>query len=122
MNWKQLHASATPEEKLELLMHMMQTIEARQQRIIFTGRHWVRDRRQGYQAHFLRDRRAGRHNLQRAASLITFGAVLCSVSIATIAVTIQNPLHIGGPVVFFYVTSLLGVVMFKPRRFAPLSI
>lgn len=117
MNWKQLHTSATPEERLELLLHMMQTIEARQQRIVFTGRHWLRNRRQGYQAHFLNDRRGSRHNIQRAASLITFGAVLCTVSIATIAVTIQTPLHVGGPVLFFYATSLIGVVMFKPRRY-----
>jgi len=122
MNWKQLHASATPEERLELLLHMMQTIETRQQRIVFTGQQWVRNRRQGYQAHFLRDRRASRHNIKRAASLITFGSVLFTVTVTTIAVTIQAPPHIGGPVIFFYATSLLGVIMFKPKQLTPLHI
>lgn len=116
MNWKQLYASATPEEKLELLMHMMQTVETRQQRVVFTGRHWLRNRRQGYQAHFLNDRRSGRHNIQRAASLITFGVVLFTVSVATWGIVLSTPVHVGAPVLFFHVTALMGVYAFKPYR------
>lgn len=112
MNWKQLHASATPEERLELLLRMMQTVEARQQRVVFTGQRWVRNRRQGYQAHFLNDRR--RHTRARAASLLTFGVVLVSVSAATWTFALSVPIHVGAPALFFHVTALMGVLMFKP--------
>lgn len=116
MNWNQLHNSATPEERLELLIHMMQTVEERQQRVVFTGLHWVRNRRQGYKAHFLNDRRRSRLNVQRAASLITFGVVLVSVSAATVAMITIAPSQISGPILFFYVTSLWGVLAFRPKR------
>ena len=114
MNWKQLHASATPEEKLELLMHMMQTVEERQQRVVFTGRRWVRNRRQGYEAHFLNDRR--RHTRARIASLLTFVVVLVTVSVATWGIVLSAPVHVGAPVLFFHVTALMGVYAFKPYR------
>ncbi len=114
MNWKQLHASATPEERLELLMRMMQTVEERQQRVVFTGRRWVRNRRQGFEAHFLNDRR--RHTRARTASLLTFGVVLVTVSVATWGIVLSAPMHIGAPVLFFHVTALMGVYAFKPYR------
>ena len=114
MNWKQLYTSATPEEKLEALTRMLRAVEERPQRTVFTGRRWVRDRRQGYQAHFLRDRRVGRHNLKRAASLIAFVVVLLTVSIATWTVVITAPIQYGAPVPFFHLTALWGVYAFKP--------
>jgi len=116
MNWKQLHTSATPEERLELLTQMLRAVEERKQRVVFTGRRWVRNRRQGYQAHFLNDRRSSRLNIQRAASLITFGAVLVTVSVATWGIVLSSPIHLGAPVLFFHVTALLGVLAFKPNR------
>lgn len=114
MNWKQLHASATPEERLELLMRMMQTVEERQQRVVFTGRHWVRNRRRGYQAHFLRDRRNNAYTLKRIASLMIFGAILLTVSTATLKLVLHAPPQLASLALFFYTTSMLGVVGFRP--------
>ena len=116
MDWKQLFHSATPDEQIELLTQMMQIIEERQNRVIFTGAGWVRDRRRGYQAHFLRDRRTGWHTLLRAASLLGFASILLTVSAATFALATHAPAQLGGPVLFFYATSMLGVVGFKPKK------
>jgi len=116
MDWKQLHNSSTPEERFELLMQMMQVIDERQNRVVFTGAGWVRDRRRGYQAHFLRDRRTGWHTLIRAASLLGFAFVLLTVSAATFALALTAPPQLSGPVLFFYATSMLGVVGFRPSK------
>jgi len=116
MNWKRLYTSATPEERLEILLHMMKVVEERQQRVVFTGVGWVRDRRRGYQAHFLRDRRTGWHTLLRAASLLGFASILITVSATTFALAIHAPAQLGGPALFFYATSMLGVIMFKPNK------
>ena len=113
MNWKQLHASATPEERLDLLLHMLRAIEARQHRTVFTGRRWVQNRRGPFPgAHFLNDRR--RHTRARAASLLVFAAVLVTVSAATWAAALLSPLHLAGPMLFFHTTALLGILAFKP--------
>lgn len=115
MNWKQLYNSATQDERYQLIEHMLRAIDSRQQRIVFTGHRWVRNRRRGYRAHFLNDRR-GRHTLTRALSLLTFAVVLVSVSVATWALVVNVPIQIGMPVLFFHVTSLMGVLAFKPYR------
>lgn len=121
MNWKQLHTSATPEERLELLLHMLQTIEARQRRLVFTGHRWVRNRRGHFPgAHFLNDRR--RHTRARVASLLTFVTVLVTVSAVTWAAALASP-QSAGPILFFHITALLGVLAFKPNtlRMQPLA-
>lgn len=118
MNWKQLYSFATHDERLDLLFRMMQIVEEREHKLIFTGRRWLYNRRRGYQAHFLNDRR-GRHILSRAASLVAFGSILVTVSIATFALILHAPPQLSGTALFFYTTSMLGMVAFKPNRLKP---
>lgn len=113
MNWKQLYTSATPEERLQMITDMLNAIDERQRRVVFTGNHWVRNRRRGYRAHFLNDRR-GRHVIARAVSLLSFAAVLVGVSAATWQVVLNSPTHVGGLMLFFHATSVWAVLAFKP--------
>lgn len=115
MNWKQLYNSATQDERYQLIEHVLRAIDARHQRIVFTGNRWVRNRRRGYQAHFLNDRR-GRHTVARIASLLTFAVVLLGVSAATWQVVLNSPTHVGGLMLFFHATSVWAVLAFRPFR------
>lgn len=115
MNWKQLYNSATQDERYQMIEHMLSAIESRQQRVVFTGNRWVRNRRRGYQAHFLNNRR-GRHTRARAVSLVTFAVVLVSVSAATWQVVLNFPTYVGGLMLFFHATSIWAVLAFKPCR------
>jgi hypothetical protein len=115
MNWKQLYTSATPEERLKIFMLMLKTIDERQRKVVFTGNHWVRNRRRGYRAHFLNDRR-GRHVIARTVSLLSFAAVLVGVSAATWQVVVNSPTHVGGLMLFFHATSVWAVLAFRPYK------
>lgn len=114
MNWKQIYNLSTQDERYQIIEHMLSVLESRQQRVVFTGNRWIRNRRRGYQAHFLNNRR-GRHTRARAVSLVTFVVVLVTVSAATIGALRLTPINISLPYLFFYATSVLSVVMFKPR-------
>lgn len=113
MNWKQLYNSSAQDERYQMIERMLSVLEARQQRVVFTGNRWVRNRRRGYRAHFINNRR-GRHAQARVLSLVTFAVVLVSVSVATFTFAAHAPLHLGMPVLFFHLTALLGVLAFKP--------
>ena len=117
MNWKQLYNSTTQDERYQMIERMLIALESRQHRMVFTGNRWVRNRRRGYQAHFLNDRRDGRHDLIRMFSLLTFGVVLITVSAATWLIVIVVPIQVGLPMLFFHATALLGVLAFKPYKF-----
>lgn len=126
MDLKQLYNSATHDERYQMLEHMLRALESRQHRIVFTGNQWVRNRRRGYRAHFINNRR-GRHARARVISLVTFAVVLVSVSAATFAFAAYAPPQLGMPVLFFHLTALLGVLAFKPynmrksQEFSPLQ-
>jgi hypothetical protein len=119
MNWRQLHTAATPEERLELMLHLLETIERRQRRLVRVGWGFRRERRRQRAAHFIGDRRL-RHRspLLRALWLYT----LATLSIATwlIAAHIQ-PIY-GAPLLFGYNLLLLAILLIKPYRRQPQSI
>lgn len=112
-NWKRLYNHTTQEERLEAILILARTIEARQNKRIFVHGQLVFERRRLQSAHFIGDRR-GRYPISRAASLITFVIVLITVSVATWAVAFTQPIHIGAPAMFFHITALMGVFAFKP--------
>jgi hypothetical protein len=116
MNWKQLYTSATEEERLTILLHMLQTIEARQNKIIFTGNNWVRNRRRiNHHIHLINERR-GRHLIARIASIITILAALFAVSTATTLIILHAPINTAMQLIFFPISSILFIFLFKPRR------
>ena len=58
MNWNQLYASSTAEERFEVLLHMLVVIEARQNKRILARGRLIHERRGPFAgAHFLNDRR-----------------------------------------------------------------
>src|SRR5262245_44185988 len=45
MNWKQIYTSATPEERLQLVVKMLEAIEVRKRRYVLAGWRIIRNRR-----------------------------------------------------------------------------
>ena len=70
MNFRQLHTSATPQERQETIEQMLQTIEARQHRLVIVNGRLIRDRRSvNFRcAHFLNDKR--RHRITPGERLL----------------------------------------------------
>ena len=117
MNWKQLYTSSTEEERLEAVIHMLAAIEARQNKIIFTGNAILRNRRRlprGY--HMLGADQRGRHTIARAASIVSIWASLFAVSTATLLLALHAPPFITTQLLFFPATAILAIFAFKPKR------
>lgn len=128
MNWKQLYASATPEEREYIIFLMLQKIEARKNRKILLsplsksaldlGRGWgwglVKERRGPFAgAHFLNDRRRPiSRNLFRAL----FVSIMLTVTIALFLVAIHIPLEYGAPLILFYDIALIALLLIKPYK------
>lgn len=114
MNWKQLYTAATPAEREELLILMLQHIEARQQKIILARGRLLRERRRKSIAHILGDRRLAPRSIPIAQ--IGFIFILSTLSIATwlIAVHIQ-PMY-GAPLIFGYNLLLITILLIKPYQ------
>lgn len=117
MNWNQLYTTSTEQERLETLINMLQVIEARQNKIVFTGNHIIRNRRRNTTQpfHFIGEKR-GRYQISRIVSVISILASLFSVSGATLLFAIHTPTYISLQVLFFQSTAILFVLLFKPKR------
>jgi len=134
MNWKQLYTSATEQERLEIMLTMLQAIETRQNKIIFIstpspngalapshlgrvgeGLGFIRNRRRTNQYHFINDQR-GRYTISRIASIISILASLLTVSTATLLFAIHAPAHVALQILFFPATAIIFIFLFKPKR------
>lgn len=117
MNWKQLYTSATEEERLYILLHMLQTIEARQNKIIFTGNHIIRNRRRNavQPFHFIGEKR-GRYTISRVASIFTIWVAIFATAFTSILIAIHAPAHFATQILFFPITAIIFVFLFKPKR------
>jgi hypothetical protein len=113
MNWKQLHASSTHQERLEAILHMLRVLEARQRRWVLVRGRLILERRRAQAAHWLNDRR-GRYAWSRIIIPLTFILTLLTVSIATWLFVIHAPIELAAPALFFYLTSLWAVLAFRP--------
>lgn len=115
MNWKQLHALSTPQERLEAITIMLRVLHARRQRLVFAYGRLILDRRRAQAAHWISDRR-GRINHSRTVLLTAFIFTLSTVSAATGLFVLHAPVELVAPSLFFYLSSMLAVVSLKPRR------
>ncbi len=114
-NWKRLYNLADHSERLDAILLLARTIEARENKRVLVRGRLLLERRRLQAAHYIGDRRE-RYPITRAASLMTFIAVLVTVSVATWGVAITQPIHIGAPALFFHLTALMGVFAFKPYK------
>lgn len=117
MNWNQLYNLATPEERLEAIVLMVRVLKTRRQRRVFAYGRLIVERRRAQAAHWISDRR-GRFNPSRAVIMSTFLFILLTVSTATGLFVMNAPVEVSGPVLFFYATSLLSVLVFKPSKYS----
>lgn len=122
MEWKNLYTTATPAEREEILIAMLQAIEARQQRLILARGRLVRNRRRAIIAHFIGDRRLAPRPTRSRVIQFTFIFILTTLSLTTwlIAAHIQ-PMY-GAPLLFGYDLLLIALLLIKPTQRISLSV
>jgi len=117
MNWNQLYASASPAERLELVMLMLQTIEARQRKWVFARRGILRERRGGFPgAHFINDQRRRASSPRQKLYMALFASILLLVSTATWLFVVHAPAQLAAPVLLVHLASLTGILLVKPYK------
>jgi hypothetical protein len=129
MNWKQLYTSATPQEREAMLLSMLRTIEARQNKLVVIsplsksaldlgrGRGWglIHERRGPFAgAHFLNDRR--RRLIPRPLFLASFMVILTAVSLAVWISFFFIPPVYAAPLMLFHLTALITLLAVKPYK------
>lgn len=95
MNWKQLYALATPQERLEAVLLMLQRLEARQELVVVTI------------------------DLRRILMRVAFIGILGMLTLTTAFITLQAEPDLAVPILTAYLATLFAVFAFKPRRTAP---
>ena len=123
MNWQQLYTTATPAEREKILILMLQTIEARQQRIILARGRLLRERRRAARLHFVRDRRIPpvtrtTRNLLRTLTMF----ILSTISITVFLVSAHIQPMYGAPLLFGYALLLIALLLIKPTQRISLSV
>ena len=104
MNWKQLYACATPEERLEVLIHMLVVSTARQKLHTLTVSH---------SAHYINN---AHRASPRGVYISTFIFILLTLSIAVwISMFILPPIY-AAPLMLLHITSLTAILLVKPYR------
>jgi hypothetical protein len=115
MRLKRLYTSATPQERDEMLLLMLQTIETRKNKKVIARGRLIRERRGPFAgAHFLNNRRKA--SLRRNLHRILFIAILLLVSSTTFLVAYNIPNNYGAPLIFLYNIGLLMILLIKPYR------
>lgn len=115
MNWNQLHASATEEEKLEATLLMLRVIEERQnKRIVARGR-LITERRGHFPgAHFINDRR--RNNIPQPIMLASFLFTIFTISIGVWITFFYLPPAYAAPLMLLHLVTFIAILMIKPYR------
>lgn len=124
MNWKQLYTTATPAEREELLIMMLQSIEARQNRKVLVRGRLLRERRRETIAHFIGDRRLQSIIRRRKTLWITglISAALVTWSVAAFEALHAQPIY-GAFLVIGFDLFLATVLLIKPYlRRRPVSV
>lgn len=117
MNWKQLYASATPQEREAMLLSMLRTIEERHAKVILASGRLIHERRGPFPgAHFINDRRRLRPSLTRIINLLAFSFMLITVSAAAWLFILYAPPQLALPVMLLHLFGLTGILLIKPYR------
>lgn len=115
MNWKQLHALSTPQERLEAITIMLRVLHARRQRLVFAYGRLILDRRRAQAAHWISDRR-GRIP-RRARPLIRLTAflfTLSTVSTATWLFLLHAPIQLAASALLAHLALLGALLIITP--------
>lgn len=119
MNWNQLYTSSTAEERLEVLIHMLVVIEARQNKRILARGRLIHERRGPFAgAHFLNDRRTSLSirvlRMGRGRGGVFTFFILLTVSITIWLSFFHLPPIYAAPLMFFHLASLTALLVIKP--------
>jgi hypothetical protein len=114
MNLKQIYSSATPEERLEILLDATKPIESRKEKLILVHGRLIRERRQLIlSAHFVHDRRSRIKPRAVLAGYFLFVFLIASVGVALS--TFHFPPAYAAPLVLVYLTAFCAMLIIKPH-------
>jgi hypothetical protein len=119
MNWNQLYTTLTPEERYQLMLEMLKTLERRaSKRVLVRGR-LLRDRRRVPVAHFIGDRRI-LYKQRRRKTLITYG--LAAAAVATWGGALFMQPITGALTLTAFNLALISILLIKPYlRWTPVQ-
>lgn len=112
MNWKQLHTLSTPAERAETVALILQTIEARQSRLILVRGRLLRERRRRQIAHFIGERRRS-SALARAVAVFNFLAILLILTITTALFVLFAPPQLAVNAMLLHLVFLTAALLQK---------
>ena len=113
MNWKQIYTTLTPAERIEAAILILQTIEARKRRLVFTGARFIRERRRPYpSAHYINNRR----NRWRLIPKMTIAFILATLTAGLLIVSLNIPASYAVPLNLIYQTCIIALLYLKPAR------
>lgn len=116
MNWSQIYNSLTPEERIEAAIIILQTIEARQSKLVLAKGRLLRERRRALlNAHYINNRRripSVRSTLYRSAFIFT----LLTASIGVWLVAFHIPPSYAAPLMFLHLAALSAILLIKPYK------
>lgn len=95
MNWKQLYALATPQERLEFALRMLRHIEARREVVVV----------------YL--------DMRRILMRVVILGILAMLTLTTAFITYQSH-ALAAPALTAYLIGFLALFAFKPRRSPPI--
>lgn len=95
MNWKQLYALATPQERREIALHLLMHIEARREVVVV----------------YL--------DLRRILMRVVILGILAMLTLTTAFITYQAH-ALAAPALTAYLIGFLALFAFKPRRSPPI--
>lgn len=114
MNWKQLHALSTPEERLEAITIMLRVLHARRQRLVFAYGRLILDRRRAQAAHWISDRRGRFTPRARPLIMTSFLFTLSTVSTATWLFILHAPIQLAASALLAHLTLLGALLIITP--------
>lgn len=112
---KQLYKLSSNKEREEVTIVILQAIQKRKQRLIFSRGRLVLEKRGNFSgAHFLNDRR---RNPLRIISLASFGFILTTVSVATWLLALYANPKMAAAAICIHLLMLSTVLIVKPYNF-----
>lgn len=115
MNWNQRYNSTTHEERLDTILLMLRSLEARQSKRVFARGWLIRERRRAAIAHFVGERRRS-FPWKRLVRLAMFAFILCTTTVSVILVAYNVTLFVGLLIVLAYEIALIAMMYTRPKR------
>ena len=118
MNWQQLYLAATPQEREEILLLLLERLVIGRHRPVLVGGRLVANRRRlPYGWHFIHDRRMPPLRRRKLHLLRgTWFFILAVLSLSIWLLAFNSEPELAAPLILGYLLFILSILLIKPRR------